>query len=270
MRNHRDRDDQRKEALSCLDTGRELLTRVRERTDAIGLAFSAGKDSFATLDLVAQAGFKRVEAYYLYRVDGLEAIERWLRWAEKRYGIKVRRYPHFELVKVFRHALLMPHYGDLGRVPKVTMADIDHYFRLDAEVDWIAYGWRGSDSYSRLMIMKQTGGFDTVAKRVFPLRDWKRGDVLNYLTLRGVPRPPTFGRVEQGGVDLHPIAFEYLRRNPNDWKKLTEVFPFAEAHLRRDEGGATLDDQAAPKEPAPDKRGAARQARAHPRALRRR
>lgn len=63
----------------------------------------------------------------------------------------------------------------------VKMHEIEEQFRQDADVKWIAYGWRRSDSFSRAMIMKSCEGYDPTAARVFPLRAWRNSDVYEYL-----------------------------------------------------------------------------------------
>jgi len=84
-----------------------LLSIIRQETDVIGVAVSFGKDSLATLDLCCRM-FSRVEAYYLYRVRGLRAVEEWAKQVRDRHGVRVRMYPHFDLVRLYRHAILQP------------------------------------------------------------------------------------------------------------------------------------------------------------------
>lgn len=210
-----------------LASARNLLGIVRAQTAAIGVAVSFGKDSLATLDLCCQV-FSRVEAFYLYRVRGLEVVDDWARAVRERCGVQVRMYPHFDLSRCYRNAVLQPHWAGLDKAPRIKMSDVEDAFRIDARVDWIAYGWRRNDSFSRALIMKRCGGLDERARRVFPLRSWRRSDVYAYLDQRGIARPPTLGRKEQGGLDFHPAALAALRdEHPADWAKWTRDFPFS-------------------------------------------
>jgi len=109
------------------------------------------------------------------------------------------------------------------------MADVERKFRADANVLWIAYGWRRSDSFSRALIMKQTGGYHERAHRVFPLRVWRNGQVYDYLESRGIAKPPTLGRKEQGGLDFHPEALRAL--SERDRERWLQDFPFAGMQL---------------------------------------
>lgn len=204
-----------------------LLKIVRAQTDAIGVAVSFGKDSLTTLDLCCRI-FRRVEGYYLYRVAGLAIVDEWAAAVKARHGVTVRMYPHFDLSRCYRHAVCQPHWRGLDKTPRIDMSDIEAAFRRDAGVDWIAYGWRRNDSFSRALIMKKTGGLDPAARRVFPLRSWTRAQVYAYLDARGIPRPPTLGRKEQGGLDFHEGALEELRKtSPSDYERWLRDFPFA-------------------------------------------
>lgn len=208
-----------------------LLSIVRTQTDAIGVAVSFGKDSLVTLDLCCQV-FPRVEAYYLFRVRGLEIVRQWSEVVQKRYGVSVRMYPHFDLSRCYRNAVLQPHWHGTDGTPRIVMADIESHFRAAARVDWLAYGWRRNDSFSRAIIMKICRGYDPAARRVFPLRSWKRGQVYEYLDNRGIPRPERLGREEQGGLDFHPAALALLKQHhPEDYARWLSDFPFSEIQL---------------------------------------
>jgi 3'-phosphoadenosine 5'-phosphosulfate sulfotransferase (PAPS reductase)/FAD synthetase len=206
-----------------------LLSIVSQETDTIGVAVSFGKDSLATLDLCSKL-FKRLEGYYLFRVRDMEIVTEWIRQARDRWGIQIRQYPHFDLSRCYRNAVLQPHWAK--DVPRIKLPDIERKFRADTEVSWIAYGWRRNDSFSRALIMKKCAGFDPASRRVFPIRTWKRIDVLAYLQANAIPLPETFGRKDQGGLDFHPQALETLRRRfPGDWERWKADFPFSEIQL---------------------------------------
>lgn len=208
-----------------------LLRLVRQETDAIGVAVSFGKDSLATLDLACQV-FDRVEAYYLFRVRELDIVKGWAADVRRRHGVTVRMYPHFDLSRCYKHAVLQPHWRGLQSVPKIKMADIENAFKQDAQINWIAYGWRRNDSFSRALIMKKCAGYDPNSHRIFPLRSWRRQDVYAYLASRGIAEPPKLGRKEQGGLDFHRGALETLREEfPQDYARWLRDFPFSEIQL---------------------------------------
>lgn len=208
-----------------------LLKLVRQETNAIGVAVSFGKDSLATLDLCCRL-FDRVEGYYLFRVRGMEIVDEWAETVKRRHGVVVRMYPHFDLSRCYKHAVLQPHWQGLERTPRIKLTDIERKFRVDAGVEWVALGWRRNDSLSRALIMKQCGGYDPKSRRVFPLRSWRRQDVFDYLKSRNIPLPESLGRKEQGGLDFHSGALSHLREDrPEDWQRWTTDFPFSELQL---------------------------------------
>lgn len=224
--------------MSTIASSENLLRLVRSETDAIGVAISFGKDSLATLDLCCRM-FDRVEGYYLYRVANLEIIDEWSSDVLQRFGVVVRMYPHFDLSRCYRNAVLQPHWRGLEATPRIKINDIERAFRNDAKIDWIAYGWRRNDSFSRALIMKKCAGFDPASKRVFPLRAWRRQDVYDYLHSRNIPRPDGLGRKEQGGLDFHPEALRRLRdEHPEDWQRWLRDFPFAGLQLVQTNRGA--------------------------------
>lgn len=186
----------------------------------------------ATLDLCCEM-FDRVEGYYLFRVRGLDVVSRWAEAVKSRYGVVVRMFPHFDLSRCYRNAVLQPHWNGTGRCARVEMTDIENAFRQEARVDWIAYGWRRNDSFSRALILKANGGLDLKTRRVFPLRSWTRKEVLAYLAERSIPLPEDLGRKDQGGLDFHPGALEWLRKeSPADYARWLRDFPFSETRAR--------------------------------------
>jgi phosphoadenosine phosphosulfate reductase len=214
-----------------LESARTILSFVRGQTDAVGVAYSAGKDSEVVLDLAKRFGFARIEAYHAYKVPDLKIVREFVRRAERRYGIEVRLYPWFTLSKMFRGALLMPHRAALARLPLVGQVEIEDRFRAEASISWILMGWRSSDSLSRAMILRQNGGIDEKHRRAFPLHRWRRGEVFSYLKVRRIPIPESFGRREQGGLDLHRDAVSILRKYyPEDYRRYLEVFPYAKIY----------------------------------------
>lgn len=206
-----------------------LLNLVRQQTDHIGIGISFGKDSLATLDLCSRV-FPKISGYYLFRVRKISLIEDWKEYVERRYKITIMMLPHFDLSRCYANAVLRPHLEH--KIPKIKMVDIETYFKVQTGCNWLAYGWRRNDSFSRALIMKQTGGFDEKNKRVFPLRAFKRMDVFQYLDDRQIPRPPSLGRDEQGGLDFHPAALKELKEHyPEDWARWERDFPFSGLQL---------------------------------------
>lgn len=220
-----------------LASAKNLLRLVRAETDAIGVAMSFGKDSLTVMDLCCGL-FGRVEAFYLFRVRNLAIVDEWSEQVQERFGVVVRQYPHFDLARCYRHSVLQPHWAETRKMYRVKMTDIERQFRSDVVIEWIAYGWRRNDSFSRAMIMRKTGGYDPKSRRVFPLRSWRRADVFEYLKARCIALPESLGRKDQGGLDFHPAALRYLHEtHPEDYERVLRDFPFAGVQLQTEKDG---------------------------------
>lgn len=220
--------------MAWIKTAENLLSIAREETDAIGLALSFGKDSYVCLDLCSRM-FRRVEAYYLFRVANMRIVQEWCDFVKWRYGVFVRQYPHFFLSKIYKHHVYAPHWHAMKKPPHIAMRDIENKFRADVKVEWIAMGWRRTDSISRAIIMKQTGGIDFKARRIFPLRNATRDNILDYLAQRKISIPQQFGREEQGGLDFNPGALQFLKEHyPDDYARWVTDFPFSEVSVIAD------------------------------------
>lgn len=218
-------------------SAKNLLRLVRADTDAIGVAMSFGKDSLVSMDLCCSI-FERIEAFYLFRIRNLDIVREWSRRVRQRFGVVVKEYPHFDLARCYRHSVLQPHWTEARKLHRIRMTDIERQFRSDAGIDWIAYGWRKNDSFSRAMIMRKTGGYDPSSRRVFPLRSWRRADVFEYLKARHITVPESLGRKDQGGLDFHPAALRYLQETyPEDYQRVLRDFPFAGVQLQREKVG---------------------------------
>ena len=214
-----------------------LLKIVRSETPDIIVALSFGKDSLVTLDLCTRI-FEKIYAFYLYRLPGVKIIEKYRRLVKRRYKNlkKVMMVPHFDLSRIFRNAVLMPHWRGLEETPSVSFREVEDYVRLETGVEWVAYGWRRNESINRALIFKKCGGIDFNACRVFPIWQWQIKHVYAYLDMQKIPRPPLLGRKNQGGFDFHPEALKYLRdHEPETWRRWLECFPFSPVMLCSEE-----------------------------------
>lgn len=241
-----------------VEAAENILKIIRGHTDHLGLAFSAGKDSHVVADLASKI-FPQVTGFYLFRIEGLKVIERLCLRAKRLWNMDVIHYPHFDLSRCYGNAILQPHWTALDEVPVIKFKDVEMRFRSETGIEWIAYGWRRSDSLSRALILVHNGGIDWENKRVYPIARWSRQDVLSYLRMKKIPRPPTFGRAEQGGVDFHPLAMAWIKENyPDDFEKIRKDFPYVEAQIIeaqriatvRDGGSGKGSDSSGPGEPA--------------------
>jgi phosphoadenosine phosphosulfate reductase len=209
-----------------------MLHRLAENSDSVLVALSGGKDSLVVLDLCMRPGlFKRVEAFYLYLVKGLEFFEKPVRVAAARHKVTVHMVPHPQLAYELRVGECRVHLT--RKVPNLSQVEIEHALRVRTGIGWIAAGHRMTDSLHRRGMLHVCSGYDEPGRRVYPIWDWAPKDVHSYLRARGIPIPVSLipGARSQG-FDLRPKMLTALRkRSPGDYAKVLAIFPFAGAQL---------------------------------------
>lgn len=204
------------------------LERARSAHDAVVVAYSDGKDSRAVLDLCVRT-FKRVEAFFMYLVPGLECVDQGLEWARRTYGIQIRQYPHWLLTKLLKQGTYCNATTKTDALPDWKLRDIYSLAAADAKCRIIATGAKRSDSRWRKWNLAQARYEDVL----YPIVGWSKLDVLAYLKARKIPVPESSGR-SATGIDLSTPSLLWLHDTfPEDFRRLCDVFPFAEAVIWR-------------------------------------
>lgn len=222
---------------SKLDTARARCERAARLTGgAVLVALSGGKDSIVTLELCKER-FAHVEAFYMYHVLGLQCVERSVDTAARRCGVKVHKVPHPDLTFLMKNSILRPHSWDATRIKKLKQSDVETALRERTGIEWFAYGERASDSFARRLYTRKDDGIREDWKRFYPIWDWLHGDVIAYLKQRRIPLPERFGASDtkvMSGFGLFPKPLAWMKANaPDDYKRVLEVFPYAEAMVFR-------------------------------------
>ena len=207
----------------------ETLATLKEasaRSDAVLVSYSDGKDSRVVMDLCVRS-FSRVEAFFMYLVPGLECQALGLQEAERRWGVTIRHYPHPLAGKLLRAGVYCdPAHDDL---PEMKLHDVYGLAMADTGIEVIATGAKRSDNRWRRAFMKWTES----AQVLQPIAGWSKPDVVGYLHVRGIPVPPSSEK-SATGVDLSTVSLLWLHDTfPADFRKLCEVFPYAEAVVWR-------------------------------------
>ncbi|MEG0872969.1 MAG: phosphoadenosine phosphosulfate reductase family protein [Clostridia bacterium] len=201
-------------------------------TDKVLVSFSGGKDSVAVLNLCKKY-FKEVQPFFMYYVKGLSFQEKLLQYYEKVLNIKIIRIPHFELSQFMRYGTFRQY--DLN-IPIITVKETYDYVRELTGIYWIAGGERIDDSIVRRAMIKNSGSIDEKRGRFFPVAYWNKKEVLKYvkhnkLKVSGESEKLGFSFRSLNSKDLIKIKKFY----PNDYKKIKEWFPFAEASVKQGE-----------------------------------
>jgi len=204
------------------------------------VAVSGGKDSLVTLDLCCQV-FKKVEAFYMYLVPGIEVIERPLLAVTRKLGVRTHMVPHWDLARLQREGVFRMHSVTAQDAPRIKLRDIEKALCKESGLKWVAYGHRAADSIARRLMIRKTGGLDIRHGRVYPIWEWGVGDVLSYLKVRRIPVPQRIGATtgqRMSGFDLSREPVLWLYHNaPDDFARVKERFPFVEAWVMRETYG---------------------------------
>ena len=207
----------------------KLLEKLSQEHDSALVAFSGGKDSLVVMDLAVKT-FKHVEGFFMYFVPGLEACERPLREAQQRWGVKIHQTPHWVLSRCIRDGVYcLPRMIDQN-LPLIQLQDVYQIVRHKSKIDLILTGAKASDSLWRRRNLKATA----VNRDVYhPLESWAKLDVLAYLQRANIPLPDSSGK-QATGVDLTVPSVTWLYdHHHDDYLKLINVFPLAEAIIQR-------------------------------------
>lgn len=198
------------------------------RNREVLVSYSGGKDSMIVMDIAVRVASK-VDAFFMELVPGLDFIERQLEWAESRWGIAVRRYPHWLRAAYLRDGVYCFHAADY---PQLDINDVYALARRDAGIDYIVTGAKRADSLWR----RRTGAMKFAQDNLkAPLWDWSSRDIFAYLKARNLPRPDNDGRLASG-IDLTDECITWLyEKHRSTYDQYERHFPFIGAVIRRRE-----------------------------------
>lgn len=218
-----------------------IFHRLRKEADSVILAYSGGKDSLVMLDMMQRLGFT-VHPYFMYPLPGLQFIERQMQAAEKRFNVKIHRYPHPGFTDEMRGGWYRQPVQDF---PRLDFIDIREDMRDQTGAQWIVEGYKKRDSLERRGMIAETvkkwgeaqEGLNFDRKVAWPLADWQDSHVYNYLKDRRIPLPPDYDGNSTGnwGGALIGGWLQWIHdRYPEDFQQIKRYYPHVEAALLRD------------------------------------
>ena len=211
-----------------------IVEKIAAKTDRAILFHSAsGKDSIALLDIMAPH-FKSVLCVYMYVVKDLRHINRYVRWAERRYpNVRFVQIPHFALYSYKRTGYMGMKRDESARAVQLT--DITKALRERYGIEWVFFGFKKSDSMNRRLMLTryEEEAINELNKACYPLSSYKNSDVLGYIRSKGLPAPECYGKGQSSGTSVDDLNYLlFLRdRYPEDLKKVVDSFPLAERVL---------------------------------------
>lgn len=205
---------------------------LAKRHKSVLVAFSGGKDSLVCLDLAAKH-FKRVVPFFMYFVPGLRCIDEKMDILKSRWGLDLLEYPHFVMFRAYSNSIYCKKSIRMAKeLREFGLVDIYKAVIHDTGIPLIINGSKESDSLWRRQRYFKFMTFENVA---YPLKTWKKYDVLSYLKMNNIPIPPSSGH-QSTGVDLSTPSILWIYDNyPDDFKKIEQFFPFIGAVVKRRE-----------------------------------
>jgi phosphoadenosine phosphosulfate reductase len=214
---------------SIFDQTAALLQSHAAFHEAVLVAYSGGKDSLVVLDLCSRH-FKRVVAFFMYLVEGLEVIDDRLEYARTRWKVEIRQYPHWSLGHELDAGIYGPRRPGFEKLAKVKASDVYAAARRDTGIGLVLTGDKKADFVARRAHIR----VNKDPLLAFPLADWRNEEVAAYLQTRDIPLPDSEG--DHGGVGLALRSLLWLwDKHPADFARLEQTFPFIGAAVKRRE-----------------------------------
>lgn len=211
-----------------------IIEKIAGKSDEVILFHSAsGKDSMALLDLLAPH-FKRILCVYMYVVKDLRHINRYVRYAERKYpNAQFVQVPHFALGSYKRLGCMGHEKDDSARLLQLT--DVANAIRERFGIEWAFFGFKKSDSMNRRLMLStyEDEAINEKNKACYPLSSYKNSDVRDYIKRNGLITPECYGKGQSAGTNITDLDYLlFLRKNfPDDLAKVLASFPLSERIL---------------------------------------
>lgn len=214
--------------MALVETTNRNIDLIRVKSSEAILFCSLGKDSLVLLDLIYPK-FDRVVCVFMYFVEGLEHIERWVKWVKAKYPkVEFFQVPHWNLTYILRSGLYCV---ANPKIKLLKLADVAQAMRLKSGIYHVFLGMKKADGMNRRLMLKGYENYENNGL-CYPLADWKQKDILAYMKQKGLPEPVRYSSKASGGLGFNLDCFLWLRDNyPQDLKKTIRAFPMSERIL---------------------------------------
>jgi hypothetical protein len=162
-------------------------------------------------------------------IPGLDCVGVRNRPCQEKHGIEIRVYPHWVTRNNIVNGIYTPSWFENDYLPEWKLADIYAMAMLDANIDQIATGAKRSDSTWRRRFMT-TFHPDAV---INPIAGWHKYDVVGYLRGQASRSPPPLAFLQPALIYRCPPSCGCMTPTPEDFRRVCDVFPFAEAVVYR-------------------------------------
>lgn len=208
------------------ETAYKSIAAVRQKSDSCILFCSLGKDSLVLLDMLC-THFERVVCVFMYFVEGLDHIGRWIGWVKAKYPkIEFVQVPHWNLTYILRSGMYCVAQPD---VKLLKLADVVKAMRMRYGIHHVFLGMKKADGMNRRLMLQgyEQHGYENNGL-VYPLAEWTQKDILAYMRQKKLPQPVRYSLKASNGVGFNLDCFLWLRENyPQDLERIYKTFPFS-------------------------------------------
>lgn len=222
-------------------TSEEALQFLRSLDEPVFLSFSCGKDSIATWIAMHKHKIPVLPVYF-YTVPGLRIVQESIDYFENYFGQEIPQYPHPSLYRMLEANVYQTPERlkvlDNAQLPVPDLTLIWEEIKSDYGLPgtYVADGVRAADSIVRRASLTKHGVIKKHSKKVSPIADWLKAEVMQCLEDNNVKLPVDYklwGR-SLDGLDarfMKPLKEHY----PDDYERVAEYFPLIELDLLRGE-----------------------------------
>ena len=199
---------------------------IRCKSDSAILFCSLGKDSLVLLDMLYPK-FERIVCVFMFWVDGLSHIEKWINWVKSKYPkVEFVKIPHWNLSYILRSGLYcVPN----SKVKLLKLKDVIDAMRVNFKIHYVFLGMKKADGMNRRLMLNryEKNGYENNGI-CYPLADFTQKDVLAYMKQHNLPNPIRYGNKASNGLGFNLDCFLWMRENcPQDLEIVYKTFPMS-------------------------------------------
>lgn len=208
--------------------------------ETVTLGFSTGKDSVCCATILKKLKVKFIP-FYFYQCPDLTFVNQTIKMYEEIFEVHIIQLPHPMLYDRLRHqdfqTPAMIEYLQEYEIPKLTFEDLIYTY-LESKNDYKLYydvvGLRAAESFNRRKIFEKEGYFNHKKRKIFPIADWKKHDVIDYLNYNKIPLSNDYKIWDRSFDGLkYQFTIGLKKYYPEDYEKLLEYYPLLDLELFR-------------------------------------
>jgi 3'-phosphoadenosine 5'-phosphosulfate sulfotransferase (PAPS reductase)/FAD synthetase len=207
----------------------------------VNVAFSMGKDAIAAFLALRDVPGLELSAHYSYLIPGLEFVDAWIAYYERKLGITIQQVPHYSFFRYLEFDVFQTPASSARLRPfrfrHYTNAHMHDFAREVCGVPvgtYVATGVRACDSPVRRTTFKVNGSLNPWMRTFCPIFDWTIADVCEAIQRSGLVLPVDyllFGR-SFDGIDFRFLS-KVRERFPRDYARILEWVPMADLEMKR-------------------------------------